>query len=75
MKYRMGLRGRNSSEVRDKGWSFVNIVTNMRVILILGIFWLAEGLLSSQSGITTLLHGVSLSLRTKISKILINVKY
>lgn len=35
MKYRMGLRGRNSSEVRGKGWSFVNIVTNMRVIQIL----------------------------------------
>jgi hypothetical protein len=71
MKCRMGLRGRNSSEVRGKGWSFVNIVTNLRVLQIWGIFWLAEGLL----GITTLLHGVSLSLRTKISKILTNVKH
>jgi len=31
----------------------VNIVTNLRVLHILGIFWLAEGLLASQSGITT----------------------
>jgi hypothetical protein len=71
----MGLRGRNSSEVRSKGWSFVNTVTNLRVLQILGIFCLPEGLLAFQSGITTLLHGVSVSLRTKINKILINVKY
>ena len=38
MKYRMGLRGHNSSEVRGKGWSFVNIVTNLRVLHNLGIF-------------------------------------
>ena len=75
MKCRMGLRGRNSSEVRGKGWSFVNILTHLRVLQVLGIFWLAERLLASQSVITTLLHGVSLSSRTKISKILINVQY
>jgi len=75
MKFRMGLRGRNSSEVRGKGWWFVKVVTNPRILQLLGIFWLAEGLLASQSGITTLLHELSLSLRTKISKILITVKY
>jgi hypothetical protein len=66
----MGQRESNSPEVRVKGRLFANIITTLRVIQILKIFffWSAEGLSASQSVITTLLYAVTLSLREKISK-------